>query len=203
VLSRNEVINIFFGRYRQYFNGQEAQPVDLADANPERARFYQKLVGKDLAEINAYWSRQLFSGRMQAPPKVGSTEEVLRWINAHPGGIATSSYRRRMPASASCTNWKLIVGARFTGASGVQPNVRAACEFAGQRGLDAQPAAVDGWSIGHPDAGQQQTRQPNCSAKSGCVSLAVGRVAMIGWRCASGGGAAGGGGRQRFSSSSA
>lgn len=87
VLSRNEVINIFFGRYRQYFNGLEAQPVDLADANPERARFYQKLVGKDLAEINAYWSRQLFSGRMQAPPKVASTEEVLRWINAHPGGI--------------------------------------------------------------------------------------------------------------------
>lgn len=87
VLSRNEVINIFFGRYRQYFNGQEAQPVDLVDTNPERARFYRKLVGKDLAEINAYWSRQLFSGRMQAPPKVANAEEVLRWIGAHPGGI--------------------------------------------------------------------------------------------------------------------
>lgn len=87
VMTRNEIINIFFGRYRQFFNGLEAQPVDLADANPERARFYQGLVGKDLAEVNAYWSRQIFSGRMQAPPKLPTPEDVLKWVAAHPGGI--------------------------------------------------------------------------------------------------------------------
>jgi hypothetical protein len=86
-MTRNEVINIFFGRNRQYFNGTEAQPVDLSDTHPDRSRFYGLLVGKDLSEINAYWSRQVFSGRMQPPAKVGSTEEVLKWVVSHPGGI--------------------------------------------------------------------------------------------------------------------
>lgn len=86
-MTRNEVVNVFFGRNRQFFNGIEAEPVDLADANPNRARFYKLLVGKDLAEIDAYWSRQIFTGRMQAPPRVDSSEEVLKWVAGHPGGI--------------------------------------------------------------------------------------------------------------------
>jgi hypothetical protein len=87
VMTRNEVINIFFGRYRQFFNGVEAQPVDLADSHPDRARFYTALVGKDLSDVNAYWSRQVFSGRMQPPPRVNSVDEVLKWVSSHPGGI--------------------------------------------------------------------------------------------------------------------
>ena len=87
VMTHNEVVNIFFGRYRQFFNGVEAQPVDLVDSHQDRARFYQGLVGKDLSDVNAYWSRQIFSGRTQAPPRVNSTEEVLKWVSSHPGGI--------------------------------------------------------------------------------------------------------------------
>ena len=86
-MSRNEVINVFFGRNREFFNGIEAQPVDLVDSHPDRARFYNALVGKDLADVNAYWSRQVFSGRMQAPSKMSSSEEVVKWISSHPGGI--------------------------------------------------------------------------------------------------------------------
>lgn len=87
VMSRNEVVNIFFGRYRQFFNGLEAKAVDMEDAHPDRARFYQALVGKELSEINAYWSRQLFTGRMTAPPKLRGPEEVVKWVAANPGGI--------------------------------------------------------------------------------------------------------------------
>lgn len=56
-MTRNEVVNIFFGRSRQFFNGIEAQPVDMLDTHPDRARFYNALLGKDLSEVNAYWSR--------------------------------------------------------------------------------------------------------------------------------------------------
>lgn len=87
VMTRNEVINVFFGRYRQFFNGVEAQPVDLIDSHPDRARFYGGLVGKDISDVNAYWSRQIFSGRMQAPPRLNTSEEVLKWVSSHPGGI--------------------------------------------------------------------------------------------------------------------
>jgi len=86
-MTRNEVVNIFFGRYRQFFNGREAQPVDLVDSHPDRARFYSGLVGKDLSEVNAYWSRQVFSGRMQPPYKAASPEEALKLITTYPCGI--------------------------------------------------------------------------------------------------------------------
>lgn len=86
-MTRNEVINVFFGRNRQFFNGVEVMPVDLDDAHPKRAQFYKLLVGKDISEINAYWSRQVFTGRMQAPPRLANTEEVVKWVAANPGGI--------------------------------------------------------------------------------------------------------------------
>jgi hypothetical protein len=87
VMTRNEVINIFFGRYRQFFNGVEAQPVDLSDSHPDRVRFYGALVGKDISEVNAYWSRLIFSGRTRPPERVSTSEEVMKWVSSHPGGI--------------------------------------------------------------------------------------------------------------------
>ena len=86
-MTRNEVVNVFFGRNRQFFNGVEAQPVDMPDGHPDRARFYRALVGKEVSEVNAYWSRQVFSGRMQPPSKVTTTEDVVKWVTSHPGGI--------------------------------------------------------------------------------------------------------------------
>lgn len=86
-MSRNEVINVFFGRTRQFFNGVEAQPVDMADSHPDRARFYSALVGKELSEVNAYWSRQLFSGHQQPPVKAASPEDVMKLVFSQPGGI--------------------------------------------------------------------------------------------------------------------
>lgn len=86
-MTRSEVINIFFGRNRQFFNGLEAQPVDLDDVQPGRARFYKNLVNKDIPEIDAYWSRQVFTGRLLAPPRLKTAEEVVNWVASHPGGI--------------------------------------------------------------------------------------------------------------------
>lgn len=86
-MTRNEVANIFFGRSRQFFNGLEAQPLDLADGHPDRERFYRGLVGKDTAQVDAYWSRQVFSGKTRPPPRLAGPDEVIRWVVANPGGI--------------------------------------------------------------------------------------------------------------------
>ncbi len=86
-MTRLEIANLFFGRSRQFFNGQEAQPVDLAESHADRAHFYQWLVNQDLAQVDSYWSRQIFSGSMQPPPRVATPEEVIKRVVAHPGGI--------------------------------------------------------------------------------------------------------------------
>ncbi len=86
-MSRNEIANIFLGRYRAFFNGLEAEPVELEDGNPDRGRFYQLLIGKSLAEINAYWSRQTFTGGGRKIARAATGDKVLRWVASHPGGI--------------------------------------------------------------------------------------------------------------------
>lgn len=93
-MTRPEVVNVFFGRNRQFFNGLEVEPVDLIDTHPLRARFYSQLVGKSLADIDAYWSRQIFSGRLRPPPRVNNSEEVIRWVSSHPGGIGFIDFQK-------------------------------------------------------------------------------------------------------------
>eukprot|EP00825_Cyclidium_porcatum_P026934 TRINITY_DN28946_c0_g1_i1.p2 TRINITY_DN28946_c0_g1~~TRINITY_DN28946_c0_g1_i1.p2 ORF type:complete len:126 (+),score=8.62 TRINITY_DN28946_c0_g1_i1:180-557(+) len=63
-LSKNEVIDIFLGRFRQLPSGQRAEPLDQAKQSPERQVFYHALINKTAAEIDAYWARLLFTGRV-------------------------------------------------------------------------------------------------------------------------------------------
>ncbi|MDP2963835.1 MAG: hypothetical protein Q8N54_13840 [Sulfurimicrobium sp.] len=86
-LSRDEVINIFLGRYRQFPSGLAALPIDQPAGHPLKAQFYHKLVNKDLAEINAYWARLIFSGRTSPPRQATSEMEVVEWLVRNRGAI--------------------------------------------------------------------------------------------------------------------
>lgn len=86
-LSREEVVNIFMGRYRRLPDGAMAIPLDIGGDTPEREAFYQKLVGKSLPEINAYWARLIFSGRTTPPEEVSSQREVLARVARDPVAI--------------------------------------------------------------------------------------------------------------------
>lgn len=83
-LSQDDAINIFMGRYKQLPSGITALPVDLQQA---RAAFYQKLVGKTLAEINSYWARLVFSGQGSPPRQLTSAEEVIDAVSNNRGAI--------------------------------------------------------------------------------------------------------------------
>lgn len=86
-LNRDDVINIFLGRYRQLPSGRIAEPFDLPPQSPERPVFYEKLIGKTQAEINAYWARLLFTGRTSPPRIVPSTEKLLDTLVQNPLAI--------------------------------------------------------------------------------------------------------------------
>jgi ABC-type phosphate transport system substrate-binding protein len=86
-LSRDEVVNIFLGRFRQLPSGQSAHPADLPATQPERALFYRLLVNKELAEINSYWARLVFSGRTVPPAQTSGNDDLLKWVGATTGGV--------------------------------------------------------------------------------------------------------------------
>jgi ABC-type phosphate transport system substrate-binding protein len=83
-LTRSELINIFMGRYRKLPSGLAAMPVDLG---PLREKFYRELVNKDMAEINSYWARLMFSGQASPPVHIETESELLEYVRRNPGAI--------------------------------------------------------------------------------------------------------------------
>ena len=86
-LSRDEVINIFLGRYRQLPTGETALPVDQPEGSTLRSEFYRRLVNKEPNEINAYWSRLIFSGKTAPPKNASSPAEVVSYLTGNAGAI--------------------------------------------------------------------------------------------------------------------
>lgn len=87
-LTQDEVVNIYLGRYRLLASGIAAEPIDLPTDSDRRTRFYRGLVNKSQAEINAYWSRLVFSGKTRPPQTLSSTEAVLQYVATQPGALA-------------------------------------------------------------------------------------------------------------------
>lgn len=87
-LGRNEVVNIFLGRWRQLPGGLQAKPLDQPLQSAERQIFYQSLINKSVAEINAYWARLLFTGRVAPPLAMESTERTVDELLRNPNAIA-------------------------------------------------------------------------------------------------------------------
>lgn len=81
-----QVAQIFLGKTNKLPDGKDAVPLDQAEGGEIRNEFYSKVTGKDPAQINAYWSRIIFTGDGQ-PPKVvagddGVKKAVAKNLNA-------------------------------------------------------------------------------------------------------------------------
>jgi ABC-type phosphate transport system substrate-binding protein len=101
-LSRDEVVDIFLGRYRKLPSGKTALPIDVAEANSERARFYQLLVKKSSSEMSSYWARLVFSGQTSPPFQVPDAKAALELVQSSPNAIAY------MDRSAVSSNVKVV-----------------------------------------------------------------------------------------------
>lgn len=86
-MSREEVVFVFMGRWRQLPSGIVAQPVDLPVDSPERTAFYRQLVNKSPSEIKAYWSRLVFSGSARPPVSPETHEEQMRILASTQGAV--------------------------------------------------------------------------------------------------------------------
>lgn len=86
-LSRDEVINIFMGRYCRAPDGSTVHPLDLDADSPVRRVFYRRLLDKSLEEINVYWMRLLFAGRTLPPTETLGQDEMLEKLAGDPQAI--------------------------------------------------------------------------------------------------------------------
>ncbi|WP_110597921.1 hypothetical protein [Salinicola lusitanus] len=84
-LTQSDVVNIFMGRYRKLPTGNVALPVDSTTL---KARFYRALVNKDLAEINSYWARLVFSGEASPPQQIATIDDVHQLVTQNMNALS-------------------------------------------------------------------------------------------------------------------
>jgi ABC-type phosphate transport system substrate-binding protein len=86
-LSRSQVVDIFLGKANRFPDGTQAVPIDQAEGSAARDEFYDKLAGRSAAQIKAYWSKIIFTGRGQPPSTVSNDIEMKKRISENTAAI--------------------------------------------------------------------------------------------------------------------
>jgi ABC-type phosphate transport system substrate-binding protein len=55
-------------------------PLDLKEPAALRTDFYQKVAGKDAAQVKAIWARLVFTGKQQPPKEMDNAAQVVKQV---------------------------------------------------------------------------------------------------------------------------
>jgi hypothetical protein len=84
-MEAEEVKKVFLGREPQL--GGQAVTVVYQKDGPVRADFEGKVLGKSGADLTAYWSKLIFTGKAQAPEEVAGDAAVKTRLAGSPGAV--------------------------------------------------------------------------------------------------------------------
>lgn len=86
-LSRSEVSNVFLGKTNRFPDGTPAVPIDQPEGSTLRAEFYRGVSNRQPADLKAYWSKMIFTGRGQPPTVADNDEQVKKILASRPDAI--------------------------------------------------------------------------------------------------------------------
>jgi ABC-type phosphate transport system substrate-binding protein len=86
-LSTRELVDLYMGRNLYFPNGSLALRLDQAPTSTIRAHFYQSLVKKSVAQVNAYWAKLLFTGRASPPMPLQNSNDILETIRNNKNAV--------------------------------------------------------------------------------------------------------------------
>lgn len=86
-LTQTEVADLYLGRSRTFPGGEYALVFDLPREAPLRERFFSSVAGMNPQQVNAYWSRLMFTGQVLPPQALPNDRAVLDIVRRNPGAI--------------------------------------------------------------------------------------------------------------------
>jgi len=91
-ISDTEVKNLFTGRQKSFADGSPAIVLNLVSGNETQTAFNTKVLGRSDAQLKAYWSKVMFTGKGN-PPKEVDPAEMLKLVAENPStvGVIDSS----------------------------------------------------------------------------------------------------------------
>jgi len=86
-LTADQVSQLFLAKSPTLPGAGQAVLIDQSEGSAIRDAFYNKVTGKNPAQIKALWSRLVFSGAAQPPKAVASGADVKKAVAASPDAI--------------------------------------------------------------------------------------------------------------------
>ena len=86
-LSQGQITSIFLGKMSVLPSGESVVPIDQAEGSALRNEFYARVAGKSAAQIKAYWSKIIFTGRGQPPIELPDSVAVKQMVIENPRAI--------------------------------------------------------------------------------------------------------------------
>ena len=86
-LDAGQVKKIFMAKTKKLPNGNSAVVVDQNSDNGAYATFYDKVAGKSPSKMNKYWVKLTFTGKAEAPKKVGGDSDVINAVKSNKNTI--------------------------------------------------------------------------------------------------------------------
>ncbi len=87
VLSAEQVARIFLGKSERFPGGYRAVPIDQSEGSRVRDEFYDQVVNKTPAQLKAYWSRAIFSGKGEPPRSEPDDDAIKRRLQRDASAI--------------------------------------------------------------------------------------------------------------------
>jgi ABC-type phosphate transport system substrate-binding protein len=86
-LDKNSIERIFMGKMKKFPNGQVALPMNASKGMNSRDEFNKAVIGRSSSQVNAYWSKLVFTGKGSMPNELSSDAEIIATISSNQGAI--------------------------------------------------------------------------------------------------------------------
>ena len=87
-LDKSQLSDLYLGRKRALAGDQYIELYDHPINSRLRARFFARLNGMSLSQVNAYWARLQFTGRVYPPVQLDGDRELIETVRSHKNAIA-------------------------------------------------------------------------------------------------------------------
>jgi ABC-type phosphate transport system substrate-binding protein len=86
-ITRDDLSRIFLKQRTDFRSGLPATPVDQAGGSAIRGAFSEAVHGRSSSAVEAFWQRQIFSGRAVPPVEKPTDEEVIAFVRGTLNGV--------------------------------------------------------------------------------------------------------------------
>jgi ABC-type phosphate transport system substrate-binding protein len=86
-LDESSISRLFLGKSQSFPDGSSAKPVNQEDSAAITDDFNDKVLNKSAAQLKAYWSKLVFTGKGIPPEVVSSDADVIKLVASDPNAI--------------------------------------------------------------------------------------------------------------------